>query len=153
LYNFFLYENGVTFLLSLLKSHIDDDNDSQLMRILSCLDICSKDYEYSNSFGNNGGHQLIKRLKKKYSSIDSSNDNDSSSDMLELLESIECNIITVNIIFFYKSILPTPYLMRSSTRNIPVSTGVVSANRSRNTCQWENNSLHVTQFAAFAIDQ
>jgi len=99
LYNFFLYENGVTFLLSLLKSHIDDDNDSRLMRILSCLDICSKDYEYSNSFGNNGGHQLIKRLKKKYSSIDSSNDNDSSSDMLELLESIECNIISSGCVY------------------------------------------------------
>jgi len=93
LYNFFLYENGVTLLLSLIKSHIDDDNDNQLIYALTCLDICSKDFEYSNSFGNNGGHQLIKRLKKKYSSIDS------SSDMLELLESIECNIISSGCVY------------------------------------------------------
>ena len=85
-YNFYLYNNGVSLILSLLKSHIDDDNDSILKQILLCLDICSKDYEFSCNFGNNGGHSIIKRLKKKY---DSSDDND----IIELIESIECNII------------------------------------------------------------
>lgn len=84
-YNFYLYDNGVSIILSLLKSHIDDDSDNQLNIILSCLDICSKDYEFSCSFGNNGGHSLIKRLKKKYDT--------GVSDVLELIESIECNII------------------------------------------------------------
>lgn len=87
-YNFFIYNNGVTKILTLLKDNID--NNDKLMTTLLCLETCCKDYEFSCSFGNNGGHSLIKRLKKTYSS---SND-DVDNSILEVLESIECNIIS-----------------------------------------------------------
>jgi hypothetical protein len=102
MYNFYLYEHGVFKMLSLLKS-LDDNNhdhdevnkDKKLKLILSCLDLCSKDYEFSHDFGISGGHTIIKKLKKKYNNNTNNNDDDDDDDneILELIETIECNII------------------------------------------------------------